>query len=380
MTDAYVMPFTAAAVAENASAHAARDIAVSLRGIGKTFQGTTALEAATLDIRKGEFFSLLGPSGCGKTTLLRIIGGFEHPTRGELLIGGKPMLDRRPFERRTNMVFQHGALFPHLTVAQNIAFGLEMSRQPRATIDRRVAEALDMVRLADFGGRGIDQLSGGQRQRVALARALVNDPEVLLLDEPLGALDLKLRLQMQDELKRLHREIGGTFVFVTHDQGEAISMSDRIAVMSRGRIEQVGAPRDIYEQPASRFVAEFMGHSNFYEGTVSLNPPEGAGEVMIRGAPSPCRVPPAFAAGSPVFVALRYERVEVVAAQASGGGMEGTLVEETYLGPTIQRTVDLGAMGRIISDTANNGREAPLGAGARVRVRWTPDSPTLLAP
>ncbi|WP_245513210.1 ABC transporter ATP-binding protein [Enterovirga rhinocerotis] len=357
----------------------AGETAVSLQGITKAFGGVTVLEPTTLDIRKGEFFSLLGPSGCGKTTLLRIIGGFEHPSGGELLIGGQPMLGTQPYDRRTNMVFQHGALFPHLTVAENIAFGLEMSRKPRGAIDRKVAEALDLVRLDGFGARRIDQLSGGQRQRVAMARALVNEPEVLLLDEPLGALDLKLRLQMQDELKRLHRAIGGTFIFVTHDQGEAISMSDRIAVMSRGVIQQVGSPRDVYEKPANRFVAEFMGHSNFYTGQVGRRE-DGAGEVIVNGRPFPCTIPPGFAVGAPVFVALRYERVEVAPPDDPGFGLDGTLVEEAYLGPTVQRTIDLGEIGLIVSDTANNGRERAMAPGSRVRVRWLADSPTLLAP
>lgn len=356
-----------------------RETAVSLSGIGKTFGDTTALEPVTLEIKKGEFFSLLGPSGCGKTTLLRIIGGFEHPTSGGLQIAGKSVLGRPPFERRTNMVFQHGALFPHLTVAQNIAFGLEMKRTPRDLIDKKVGEALELVRLEGFGGRKIDQLSGGQRQRVAMARALVNDPEVLLLDEPLGALDLRLRLQMQDELRRLHKEIGGTFIFVTHDQGEAISMSDRIAVMSRGRIQQIGSPREVYERPVNRFVAEFMGHSNFYDGSVERKGADGIGDINIHGRMFPCRIPAEFDVGAKVFVALRYERVEV---QPFGGicaGVEGVLEEEVYLGPTIQRTVDLGSLGKIISDSANNGREAPLGVGARVCVRWTVESPTVLS-
>jgi ABC-type Fe3+/spermidine/putrescine transport system ATPase subunit len=356
-----------------------RKNAVSLRGIGKVFGETTALEPVTLDIKKGEFFSLLGPSGCGKTTLLRIIGGFEQPTSGSLEIGAQSVLGLQPYERRTNMVFQHGALFPHLTVAENIAFGLEMKRQPRDLIKRKVGEALELVRLSGFGSRKMDQLSGGQRQRIAMARALVNDPEVLLLDEPLGALDLRLRLQMQDELRRLHKQIGGTFIFVTHDQGEAISMSDRLAVMSRGRIQQVGTPREVYEHPSNRFVAEFMGHSNFYEGDVSRRSPGGAGEVSVNGCAFPCRIGPGLDVGSKVFIALRYERVEVLPSGSAGTGLEGTLIEENYFGPTVQRTVDLGVPGTIIADTANNGREAALGVGSRVSVRWGIDGPTVLA-
>jgi ABC-type Fe3+/spermidine/putrescine transport system ATPase subunit len=356
-----------------------RENAVSLRDIGKVFGETTALEPVTLEIKKGEFFSLLGPSGCGKTTLLRIIGGFEQPTSGSLSIGGQSVLGLQPYERRTNMVFQHGALFPHLTVAENIAFGLEMKRQPRDVIKRKVGEALELVQLSGFGARKIDQLSGGQRQRIAMARALVNDPEVLLLDEPLGALDLRLRLQMQVELRRLHKQIGGTFIFVTHDQGEAISMSDRLAVMSKGRIQQIGTPREVYERPSNRFVAEFMGHSNFYEGTVSRRGPDGVGEVSINGCAFPCRIGTGLSVGSEVFVALRYERVEVGPGGVPGTGLEGTLIEENYFGPTVQRTVDLGALGTIIADTANNGREAAMGVGSRVSVRWSIDSPTVLA-
>lgn len=356
-----------------------REVAVSLRGIGKTFGDTTALEPVTLDIKRGEFFSLLGPSGCGKTTLLRIIGGFETPTSGDVSIAGRSVTGLQPYERRTNMVFQHGALFPHLTVAENIAFGLEMKREPRDVIKRKVGEALDLVRLTEFGSRKIDQLSGGQRQRIAMARALVNDPEVLLLDEPLGALDLRLRLQMQDELRRLHKQIGGTFIFVTHDQGEAITMSDRLAVMSNGRIQQIGTPREVYERPSSRFVAEFMGHSNFYDGEVGSRSSDGVGEVIINGCAFSCRIPSEFNVGSKVFVALRYERVEIVPAGELCAGIEGTLVEENYLGPTLQRTVDLGALGTILSDTANNGRQTPMGVGSRVCVRWSIDGPTVLA-
>ncbi|WP_295851039.1 ABC transporter ATP-binding protein [Tardiphaga sp.] len=378
MTMVPTMPLVAASGSEAVDLHSDPAVAVSLRNISKSFGETYALNAATLDIRKGEFFSLLGPSGCGKTTLLRIIGGFEHPTSGELLIGGRQVLGDHPYQRRTNMVFQHGALFPHLNVAQNIAFGLEMKRLPRATIAKKVDEALALVRLSGFGERGIDQLSGGQRQRIAMARALVNDPEVLLLDEPLGALDLQLRLQMQDELRRLHREIGGTFIFVTHDQSEAITMSDRIAVMDGGKILQVGTPRAVYERPDNRFVAEFMGHSNFYTGTVTHREDDGTGTIAVQGQSFPARIPETFAAGTEVFIALRYEKVEVVADTEQGNSIEGILEEENYRGPTLQRRVNLGTMGSILSDTANTGRQMAFTAGQRVRVRWTLDSPTIL--
>jgi spermidine/putrescine transport system ATP-binding protein len=379
MTIVPTLPLAAASGSETVDPHLDRAVAVSLRGITKAFGDTHALNAATLDIRKGEFFSLLGPSGCGKTTLLRIIGGFEHPTNGELLIGGRKVLGDHPYQRRTNMVFQHGALFPHLNVAQNIAFGLEMKRQPGATIAKKVNEALALVRLSGFGERNIDQLSGGQRQRIAMARALVNDPEVLLLDEPLGALDLQLRLQMQDELRRLHREIGGTFIFVTHDQSEAITMSDRIAVMKGGEILQVGTPRAVYERPDNRFVAEFMGHSNYYTGTVTSRASDGSGAILVNGHAFPARVPEKFAAGAKVFIALRYEKVEVVGDTGQDNTIEGIIEEESYRGPTLQRRVNLGSMGVILSDTPNTGRQLSFTPGQRVRVRWTLDSPTILA-
>ncbi len=276
---------------------------------------------------------------------------------------------------------RHGALFPHLTVAQNIAFGLEMKRLPKADIARKVEGALGLVRLTGYGDRKVDQLSGGQRQRIAMARALVNDPEVLLLDEPLGALDLQLRLQMQDELRRLHRAIGSTFVFVTHDQGEAIAMSDRLAVMNAGRIQQVGTPREVYGRPANRFVAEFMGHSNFYTGTVASRSQDGTGIVTVNGQPFPTRLAAAASRGQNVFVALRYEKVDIVPASYpvdDAPALPGPLEEETYMGSFIRRRVDLGPMGEILSDTANNGGQDLLRPGDSVRARCGIDSATIL--
>ena len=386
MSSSLAAPFPVGALARETGGRSSPsgsgpDISVSIRGITKSFGSTTALDAADLEIRRGEFFSLLGPSGCGKTTLLRIIGGFESPTGGDLLIAGRSALGDLPYRRRTNMVFQHGALFPHLSVAQNIAFGLEMKRLPKPDIARKVEDALALVRLSGYGDRKVDQLSGGQRQRIAMARALVNDPEVLLLDEPLGALDLQLRLQMQDELRRLHRAIGSTFIFVTHDQGEAITMSDRLDVMNAGRIEQVGTPREVYERPANRFVAEFMGHSNFYNGTVASRAPDGTGTVIVNGQPFPTRLPAGAGIGQSVFVALRYEKVDIVPASEPTDGapaLPGTLEEETYMGSFIRRRVNLGAMGEILSDTANNGRQEPLRPGENVRARWAIDSATIL--
>lgn len=251
----------------------ADDAAVSVRGVRKSFRSpggaeTRVLDDIDLDIRRGEFFSLLGPSGCGKTTLLRILAGFESPDAGAVLIGGQDMTGVPPHKRDVNTVFQSYALFPHMTVQDNVAFGLRMKGVPAAQIRGRVLQALERVRIADFAARRPDQLSGGQRQRVALARAIVNEPQVLLLDEPLSALDLKLRKELQVELANLQETLGMTFVFVTHDQEEALVMSDRIAVMNRGRVEQLGRAEELYERPRTAFVANFLGSSNLIPGTV----------------------------------------------------------------------------------------------------------------
>src|SRR6202008_4916723 len=241
---------------------------IRLTDLSKHFREVRAVDRVSLDIRAGEFFSMLGPSGCGKTTTLRMIGGFELPTAGRIELRGRDVTTDPPDKRPVNMVFQNYALFPHLDVAGNIAFGLHRRSVEKSEIKRRVAEALDLVHLTGYEKRKPNQLSGGQQQRVALARALVNRPNVLLLDEPLGALDLKLRKQLQVELKRVQTEVGITFVYVTHDQEEALTMSDRIAVMNRGRVEQLGTPEELYERPATPFVADFIGTTNLLRGTV----------------------------------------------------------------------------------------------------------------
>jgi spermidine/putrescine transport system ATP-binding protein len=243
------------------------DIAVRLEGVRKRYGDTEAVAGVSLEVRDGEFFSLLGPSGCGKTTLLRMIAGFDEPDEGRILIAGQDMRGVPPYRRPVNTVFQNYALFPHMSVEQNIAFGLRMKRMPKAEIDRRVAWALELVNMQGLGKRRPNQLSGGQKQRVALARALVNEPEVLLLDEPLSALDLKLRQELRVELMNLQERLGITFIFVTHDQEEALVMSDRIAVMNRGKVEQVGAAEDVYELPRTPFVARFLGDSNLIPAT-----------------------------------------------------------------------------------------------------------------
>jgi len=291
------------------------DFSVELRQVTKKFtspEGTPvlAVDDVTLGIRDGEFFSLLGPSGCGKTTSLRMIAGFEQPTSGEVVIAGQAMGMTPPFQRPVNTVFQSYALFPHMTVTQNVAFGLEMKHTPRADIQKRVTEALAMVRLPGMEKRYPKQLSGGQQQRIALARALVNRPKVLLLDEPLGALDLKLRKEMQLELKTLQREVGITFVYVTHDQEEALTMSDRIAVMNMGKALHVGTPTEIYERPNCRFVADFIGETNFLPGTLAGCDGKRA-TVDCHGLRIIAETDHAPAPGTQVVVAVRPEKIRL---------------------------------------------------------------------
>jgi len=297
---------------------------VELVNVTKRFGSFTAVDNISFGIKKGEFFSLLGPSGCGKTTTLRMISGFEVPTEGAVYIAGEPMNDVPPFRRPTNLVFQHLALFPHMNVFDNIAFGLRMKKMPEEDIRKDVSEMLDIVELGDFGKRRISQLSGGQKQRVAIARALVNHPTVLLLDEPLGALDLKLRILMQIELKKIQDKVGTTFVYVTHDQGEAITMSDRIAVMNKGIIEQIGTSDEIYEKPRTKFVADFIGETNLLEGTVCDE------AVVVDGLPfhvsSECKE------GQKFYLSIRPEKLMVGKNIVADNVFEGKVEDVIYKG------------------------------------------------
>jgi ABC-type Fe3+/spermidine/putrescine transport system ATPase subunit len=352
------------------------DIAVSVRGVTKRFNEVTALDNISLDIKRGEFFSLLGPSGCGKTTLLRIIGGFEQPTGGDVRIAGRDVLADPPYRRRTNMIFQHLALFPHLSVAENIAFGLEMKKTARSVIESKTADMLKLVRLDGYGKRRIDELSGGQKQRVAIARALVNEPEVLLLDEPLGALDLQLRLQMHEELKRIHKAIRSTFILVTHDQGEAITLSDRIAVMDNGHVVQLGTPHQVYARPKNRFVARFVGHANFIDGTVS-SVSGGQCTVSSDGVQFSGRCEQAVSAGAPVTGVLRYERVRVIATDSSEG-YAAVVDDVTFLGSTYRVTMKLSNGATIIAELADESVATRLQPGAKVRAAWADDSLVVL--
>ncbi len=316
---------------------------IILSSVTKKFGETIAVNDVSLQIEGGEFFSLLGPSGCGKTTTLRIIGGFVFPDEGEVYINGELMEDTPPYRRPVNTVFQNYALFPHKTVAQNIAFGLQMKKISKIEIADAVERSLDLVQLRGYGERKPTELSGGERQRVALARALINEPTILLLDEPLSALDLKLRKQMQLELKELQRKVGITFVYVTHDQGEALTLSDRIAVMNEGNILQVGTPYEIYDSPQNRFVADFIGTSNFIDGIIVDSNGELA-EIMT-GTDPPfkfiCKHNETIQIDTAVTVIVRPERIIISAEpnQNIPNCLRGVIQDESYLGTTVQYTV-----------------------------------------
>jgi spermidine/putrescine transport system ATP-binding protein len=304
--------------------------AIHARSLRKVYPGTPPVEAlggVDIEIADNEFFTLLGPSGCGKTTILRLIAGFEHPTSGTLEMFGESLLDLPPFKRQINTVFQNYALFPHMTVAQNIGFGLEMLGKPKAEISATVTEMMELVQMAHLADRQTSQISGGQQQRVALARALAPKPKILLLDEPLSALDFKLRKNMQLELKRLQTETGITFIFVTHDQEEALTMSDRIAVMSDGAVRQIGTPRDIYDHPADRFVADFIGDTNFLLADVTGSE---AGQVQLRLASGKTLSASAEGAQGKVTIAVRPEHARLVAPE--NGLLRGQVRDAVYFG------------------------------------------------
>ena len=351
--------------------------AVEARNTVKAFgQGDTALRAlddVSVDIRKGEFFTLLGPSGCGKTTLLRLIAGFEMPTSGTILLEGQDITTLPPNKRAVNTVFQSYALFPHLTVAQNIGFGLQMQGRPRAEIKATVDRMLALVKLEALAGRKTSQLSGGQQQRVALARALAPQPKVLLLDEPLSALDAKLRKEMQTELKRLQTETGITFVFVTHDQEEALTMSDRIGVMSAGKLQQVGPPREIYTRPVNRFVASFIGETNFLSATRDGTSLRLSGAYKID-LPAGCTV----AQGAAVTVTIRPEQVRVGDALDSGA-IAATITALVYIGTDTHCHMITDNSTQIVArlQSAASG-EANYTTGQRVGLRFAPGAAQVL--
>jgi len=353
---------------------------ISVRDVTKSFGVFQALKGVSFDIRAGEFFSLLGPSGCGKTTLLRILAGFESPTSGEVYIDGEPMSDVPPYNRPVNMVFQSYAIFPHLTVHENIAYGLRKRGLSRAEQANRVEAMLDLVKMSGYGGRRSTELSGGQRQRVALARALVMQPKLLLLDEPLSALDKQLREQMQLELRRLQRTIGITFVFVTHDQEEALTLSDRLAVMSEGNVLQIDTPSGLYEAPRTRDVASFIGTMNFLDGRVASSV-NGHAEVAVDGFGTvrvPSRGVPSEA-GAPVSLAIRPEKLSVHTAEpdAAGPALAGTVEQAAYLGERSHFHVKVDGLPTPLAVSAQNARAqhgSPSLEGQPVWLSWQDDA------
>jgi spermidine/putrescine transport system ATP-binding protein len=357
---------------------------IELRDVFKFFGDVAAVNGISLNVRQGEFLTLLGPSGCGKTTTLRMIGGFELPSAGEIMIEGEPMGDRPPYRRPVNTVFQNYALFPHMTVAQNVSYGLEMAGVAKPERQKRVAAALEMVRLPHIEHRKPAELSGGQQQRVALARALVNRPSVLLLDEPLGALDLKLRKAMQLELKQLNRDVGATFVYVTHDQEEALTMSDRIAVMNEGRILQLGTPAEIYERPRSRFVADFIGQTNFLDVDVD----SGDGKLVAATLPGSGSLRARAADGMPIAgrmtLAIRPEKISLLAdlpGEIPGWNrLDGTLAEIVYVGTHTQYLLRLpGGQGLTVYRQNRLVGEREQTTGETVTVVFNPQSASLLS-
>jgi spermidine/putrescine transport system ATP-binding protein len=342
---------------------------LELHHLSKLFGDFAAVDDLSLDIASGEFLTLLGASGSGKTTTLRMIAGFEPPTSGEILMAGQPIARLPAFKRDINTVFQHYALFPHMSVRDNIGYGLRMRRVPPAEREDRVTRALAMVKLDQLGARSPRQLSGGQQQRVALARALVNRPRVLLLDEPLGALDLKLRKEMQLELKHLQSDLGITFVYVTHDQEEALTMSDRIVLMRSGRIAQIGTPRDLYDRPASRYVADFIGDTNLLPGTVAESAGTVAtlrvGDLALRGltdAPLPV--------GQTAWLTVRPEAIRLVVGGGTPAGhnaVAATVADAVYAGSALRVHVTLAGGQRLVANVPSG---TPAAAGAPVTLTW----------
>jgi spermidine/putrescine transport system ATP-binding protein len=351
---------------------------ITLDHVNKRFGDYVAVHEANFEIGKGEFFSMLGPSGCGKTTTLRMIAGFEQPTSGRILLEGQDVSKVPPYRRNVNTVFQHYALFPHMSVWDNVAFGPRSKKLPELEVGKRVNELLEVTRLAQFRHRKPSQLSGGQQQRVALARALVNYPSALLLDEPLGALDLKLRQAMQFELKRIQRDVNITFIYVTHDQEEALTMSDRIAVMNEGRVEQIGSPEEIYHTPATVFVANFIGVANLLPATV-LGLAEGRALVALEGdVRMECAEPRWEArAGAKGTVMIRPERLHF---SEDGKGLPVTLTAAAFSGPTLRLALKTAGGQEMIAHVPSDGPRPVIEAGRRYVVSWDADGARILPP
>jgi spermidine/putrescine ABC transporter ATP-binding subunit len=359
------------------------DMIIALEAVTKSFGAVRAVEAVSFEIRRGEFFSILGPSGCGKTTLLRILAGFEEPDDGKVLIDGQPMAGVAPHARPTNMVFQSYAIFPHLNVRDNIAYGLRRRKLAREETDEHVAKALELIKLPGYGGRAAHELSGGERQRVALARALVCRPKVLLLDEPLGALDKKLREEMQIELRQLQRTVGITFVFVTHDQEEALTMSDRIAVMAKGKTLQIDSPARLYEEPNCREVAGFIGTMNFFYGRVTAKPHGHAivdagtlGRLEVAGQGEMPNI------GSAVTVAVRPEKLTLSQQPIQGANaIAGQISAQAYFGDRSHYYVRVSGVDRLIAVARQNAERSlddPSAIGKDIWIGFAPEAAILL--
>ena len=344
---------------------------LKLQQIRKSFDHTEVLKGVDLEVAQGEFITLLGASGCGKTTTLRIIAGLELPDSGSVILEGRDITDWEPNKRDVNTVFQNYALFPHMNVADNVGYGLKIRKVPKAEIAERVKQALRLVQLEEYGKRMPDQLSGGQRQRIAIARAVINEPKVLLLDEPLGALDLKLRRQMQLELKRLQKQLGITFIYITHDQEEAINMSDRIAVMKDGRFEQLGTPAEVYDSPRTSYVARFVGTANVLTGTVEAVEDDVLKVACAGGCAGALRRGYSFAPGAPITLAVRSEHVEFTKDPAACG-IAAVIREKTFAGGMLRIALELSDGTTLIA--SRHGIDMDVQTGDAVRVTWAPAS------
>ena len=342
------------------------DIIIKIDNVNKKYGENTVVNNLNMEIKKGEFLTLLGPSGCGKTTTLRMIAGFETPTNGNIYVEGQEIQNIEPYDREVNTVFQNYALFPHMNIYDNVAFGLSIKRVKKEEIKKRVKEMLDLVQLTGYENRKPDQLSGGQKQRVAIARALINRPKVLLLDEPLGALDLKLRKQMQFELKRLQRKLGITFIYVTHDQEEALTMSDRIAIMYGGNLEQIGTPREIYERPVSKFVADFIGESNIFYGVTSANESNIASVKVENGEVSV--ISDQLKEDEIIYVLVRPEDIKIANNKVEGFTVEGIIKEHVYIGNVSKTIISLPEGMEIKMNTST--KSNLLEVGSKVYVYW----------
>ncbi len=354
-----------------------RKAIVEIKHVNKIFGENHVVHDLDLTIYKGEFLTMLGPSGCGKTTILRMIGGFEEPTDGQILVEGERVEEKEPFERNVNTVFQSYALFPHMNIFSNIAYGLKMKKVKKEEISIRVGEMLALVQLNGFEKRYPSQLSGGQKQRVAIARALINQPKVLLLDEPLGALDLKLRKEMQLELKNLQKKLGITFVYVTHDQEEALTMSDRIAVMNQGYLDQLGTPEQVYEKPATKFVADFIGESNIFEATITeIKEGKASIGLEVGYASGQVEKDTVYAPSEMVYACVRPEKVLFSQDEIEGFNITGIVKEQIYVGNIIKSNVIIGN-GQTVKLSRLNADEVPK-VGERINLYWNPDDVVIM--